>query len=211
MWEAVELYIDVAHLCARAGAGVTEKMQAARVCIAGAGGLGSNIALMLARSGIGALGIIDFDTVELSNLNRQAFDLRHLGMPKVEALAARIAEINPNVCVETHCETVCPENIERLFFGYSIVCEAFDRADQKSMLISSLGARFPDIRIISASGMGGYSSSNRIVTKRALHNVYLCGDFTSDMEEGMMAPRVMLCAAHQANMVMRLILGEDEP
>lgn len=201
---------DIKRMCARASAGVTEKMQKARVAIAGAGGLGSNLAILLARSGIGTLKIVDFDTVELSNLNRQAYDRRHLGMPKVEALASRIAEINPDVCVQTHCETVCGENIVHLFEGYAIVCEAFDRADQKSMLISELGARFPNTKIIGASGMGGYASSNGIYTKRVLRCLYLCGDFESDMEAGIMAPRVMLCAAHQANMVMRLILGEEE-
>lgn len=210
MWEVAELQEDVFQMCARASAGVTEKMQAARVAVAGAGGLGSNLALLLARSGIGTLCIVDFDTVELSNLNRQAYDRRHLGMPKAEALAARIAEINPDVCVQAHCERVCEENVSRLFGGYPIVCEAFDRADQKSMLISALGARFPDTKIVGASGMGGYGSSNSIHTRRVLRNLYLCGDFESDMEEGVMAPRVMLCAAQQANMVMRLILGEEE-
>lgn len=195
------------QLYTRATVGVPEKMKSARVAIAGAGGLGSNIALMLARSGIGELLLVDFDTVEVSNLNRQAFDTRHIGMKKVEALARRIQEINPYVQVKTHPIRVNEDNATSLFSGYPIVCEAFDQAEAKSMLISTIKNSMPDTFIVGASGMGGVGSSNEIKTQNPMQGVYLCGDFTSDMKEGVMAPRVTLCAAHQANMVMRLILG----
>ena len=201
----------VARMCARASAGVTERMQAARVAIAGAGGLGSNLALLLVRSGLGTLRIVDFDRVEYSNLNRQAYDLRHIGQEKVLALAQRAKEINPDVRVEAIRARVCEQNAAQLFSGFPIVCEAFDRAEEKSMLISTLGAQLPEVKLISASGMGGLGSANGIQTRRAMKNLYLCGDYVSDMAEGVMAPRVMLCAAQQANMVLRLIAGELEP
>ena len=201
----------VARMCARASAGVTERMQAARVAIAGAGGLGSNLALLLVRSGLGTLRIVDFDRVEYSNLNRQAYDLRHIGQEKVLALAQRAKEINPDVRIEAICARVNEQNAAQLFSGFSIVCEAFDRAEEKSMLISTLGAQLPEVKLISASGMGGLGSANGIQTRRAMKNLYLCGDYVSDMAEGVMAPRVMLCAAQQANMVLRLIAGELEP
>ena len=201
----------VARMCARASAGVTERMQAARVAIAGAGGLGSNLALLLVRSGLGTLRIVDFDRVEYSNLNRQAYDLRHIGQEKVLALAQRAKEINPDVRIEAICARVNEQNAAQLFSGFPIVCEAFDRAEEKSMLISTLGAQLPEVKLISASGMGGLGSANGIQTRRAMKNLYLCGDYVSDMAEGVMAPRVMLCAAQQANMVLRLIAGELEP
>ena len=201
----------VARMCARASAGVTERMQAARVAIAGAGGLGSNLALLLVRSGLGTLRIVDFDRVEYSNLNRQAYDLRHIGQEKVLALAQRAKEINPDVRIEAICARVNEQNAAQLFSGFPIVCEAFDRAEEKSMLISTLGAQLPEVKLISASGMGGLGSANGIQTRRAMKNLYLCGDYVSDMVEGVMAPRVMLCAAQQANMVLRLIAGELEP
>ena len=201
----------VARMCARASTGVTERMQAARVAIAGAGGLGSNLALLLVRSGLGTLRIVDFDRVEYSNLNRQAYDLRHIGQEKVLALAQRAKEINPDVRVEAICARVCELNAAQLFSGFPIVCEAFDRVEEKSMLISTLGAQLPEVKLISASGMGGLGSANGIQTRRAMKNLYLCGDYVSDMAEGVMAPRVMLCAAQQANMVLRLIAGELEP
>lgn len=201
----------VARMCARASAGITERMQAARVAIAGAGGLGSNLALLLVRSGLGTLRVVDFDRVEYSNLNRQAYDLRHIGQEKVLALAQRAKEINPDVRIEAICARVCEQNAAQLFSGFPIVCEAFDRAEEKSMLISTLGAQLPEVKLISASGMGGLSSANGIQTRRAMKNLYLCGDYVSDMAEGVMAPRVMLCAAQQANMVLRLIAGELEP
>lgn len=201
----------VARMCARASAGVTERMQAARVAIAGAGGLGSNLALLLVRSGLGTLRVVDFDRVEYSNLNRQAYDLRHIGQEKVLALAQRAKEINPDVRIEAICARVNEQNAAQLFSGFSIVCEAFDRAEEKSMLISTLGAQLPEVKLISASGMGGLGSANGIQTRRAMKNLYLCGDYVSDMAEGVMAPRVMLCAAQQANMVLRLIAGKLEP
>ena len=201
----------VARMCARASAGVTERMQAARVAIAGAGGLGSNLALLLVRSGLGTLRVVDFDRVEYSNLNRQAYDLRHIGQEKVLALAQRAKEINPDVRIEAICARVNEQNAAQLFSGFSIVCEAFDRAEEKSMLISTLSAQLPEVKLISASGMGGLGSANGIQTRRAMKNLYLCGDYVSDMAEGVMAPRVMLCAAQQANMVLRLIAGKLEP
>ena len=113
----------------------------ARVAVAGLGGLGSNIAVMLARSGIGKLLLVDFDVVDVTNLNRQMYFIPQLGRPKTEALAELLVQINPYTEYETVCTKVTPENVKELFSEYPIVCEAFDRPDQKAMLVT--GASHP--------------------------------------------------------------------
>lgn len=191
---------------------VYEKFKSARVCIAGLGGLGSNITLMLARSGIGRLKLMDFDVVDITNLNRQAYRIEHIGQPKTEALKKMIGEINPYTLVETVQCKVTEENIQQLFQGETFVCEAFDNPQDKAMLVNYLLEHQPDTKICSGSGMAGYGSSNRIVTTHPMRQLYLCGDGVSDAYEGMglLSPRVSICAAHQANMMLRLILGEEE-
>lgn len=109
-----------------------EKFSNARVAVAGLGGLGSNIAVMLARSGIGHLLLVDFDTVDVTNLNRQMYMIPHLGRPKAEALPDILCQINPYLEYESVCVKVTPENVKQLFEMYPIVCEAFDKPDQKS-------------------------------------------------------------------------------
>lgn len=191
---------------------VYEKFKKARVCIAGLGGLGSNIALMLARSGIGTLKLIDFDVVDITNLNRQAYRIEHISMPKTKAIKSMIAEINPYIRVETHQEKVTEENIQALLKGETLVCEAFDNPRYKAMLINYLLESQPETMVVAASGMAGIGSSNDICTKRRMEHLYVCGDGESDAYAGMglLAPRVSICAGHQANMLLRLILGEQK-
>jgi sulfur carrier protein ThiS adenylyltransferase len=191
---------------------VHNKVKKAKVGIAGLGGLGSNIAVMLARIGVGHLRLIDFDIVEPSNLNRQSYYVRHLGLPKALALKEQIEEINPFIKIETHIVRITPENVTELFEDCDVICEAFDRADQKSMLINTALSELPDCKIVSGSGMAGYDSSNLIQTRRRLNRLYLCGDLENEatVGKGLMAPRVQICAGHQANMILRLLVGEEE-
>lgn len=186
------------------------KMKAARVAVAGLGGLGSRIALDLARTGIGFLHLIDFDVVEPSNLNRQQYRISHLGMKKTEALEQEIREINPFVQVKTECIRVDQDNVARLFWEDDIVCEAFDDPEAKALLVDVVLGEYHDKTIVAASGMAGYGSANEIRTQKAFGRLYICGDFQSDAakENGMMAPRVAICAGHQTNMIVRLIMGE---
>lgn len=187
---------------------IRNKLRNARVAIAGLGGLGSNIAVMLARSGIGHMLLVDFDTVDTTNLNRQAYGISHLGMKKTDAIRAVLADINPYLNVETQCLKVTPENAVQLFQNYPILCEAFDQPDQKAMLIASVLRNCPNTTIISGNGMAGYGPSNDIQTKHPVKRLYVCGDSTTDVEAGigLMAPRVAICAGHQANKVIQLIL-----
>ena len=191
--------------------GIFEKLKKAKVCILGLGGLGSNVAVLLARSGIGYLKLVDFDIVEASNLNRQQYRISHIGLKKTEAMKTIIKEINPFVEVETLDIKVDRKNIYSIIGDIEIVVEAFDSAETKAMTIEELLINKNKI-VVSASGMAGLGSANEIVTKKIKDNFYLVGDNYSDYEEysGIMSTRVILCAAHQANMVLRLILGEKE-
>ena len=189
--------------------GVSKKIKETRVCILGLGGLGSNVAILLARAGIGYLKLVDFDIVEASNLNRQQYRISHIGLKKTEAIKTIIKEINPFVEVDTLDIKVNRENIHSIVGDIEIVVEAFDRAEIKAMTIEELLTNKNKI-VVSASGMSGLGSANEIITRKVRNNFYLIGDNYSDYEEylGIMSTRVMLCAAHQANMVLRLILGE---
>ena len=188
---------------------IYEKLKKSRVAVAGLGGIGSHIAVMLARTGIGHLCLVDFDVVDISNLNRQAYGYEHLGMKKTDALKEIILGINPYLEIETKSMKVTEENAAMLFGQYNYVCEAFDRADQKAMLVNTVLENCQTTTIIACSGMAGYGSSNQIVSKKVMNRLYVSGDFTTDIGEGIgiMAPRVTICAGHQANTVVRLILG----
>ena len=191
---------------------VYEKLRSARVAIAGLGGLGSNIAVSLTRAGVGELLLVDFDRVEISNLNRQQYDIGDLGRLKTEALQERLLKINPYITLKTSTIRVDATNAAEIFGSYRIVCEAFDKAAAKAMLINTLLAQCPHTHIVSGSGMAGYLSANMITTRRIFERLYLCGDGVTDMADanGLMAPRVAVCANHEANMALRLILGSTD-
>ena len=189
--------------------GISKKLKKTRVCILGLGGLGSNVVVLLARSGIGFLKLVDFDTIEASNLNRQQYRISHIGLKKTEAMKSIIREINPFVEVDILDIKVDRENIYSIVGDIEIIVEAFDRAETKAMTLEELLTDKNKI-VVSASGMAGLGSANEIVTRKIKDNFYLIGDNYSDYEEysGIMSTRVMICAAHQANMVLRLILEE---
>ena len=185
-----------------------EKLRGAKVAVAGIGGLGSNIAVMLARSGIGHLFLVDFDVVDVTNLNRQMYFISHLGLPKTEALPQILYQINPYLTCESVRIKVMPENVRELFKEYPIVCEAFDKPDQKAMLVRELLMQCPETIVVSGNGMAGYGDSNDICTRQKMRRLYVCGDQKTDVGGGigLMAPRVAACAAHEANKVIQLIM-----
>ena len=191
----------------------TQKLlSAGNVAIAGLGGLGSNVAYALARIGVGHLHLIDFDVVDITNLNRQQYFMEHIGMYKTDALKSLLLKINPYLDIRTDCVKVTDDNLQELFADAAIVCEAFDNPEAKAMLVNGILEHFPEKKLVSATGMAGYGSSNTIITKRIMKNFYLCGDGVTAPTYGheLMAPRVAICAAHEANMITRLILGEEE-
>lgn len=182
------------------------------VAIAGAGGLGSNVAIMLARSGVTPLFIVDFDRVDISNLNRQYYTKKDVGCYKVEALKRHIEEIDPTIEVHIQVTKVTEENVVELFKDYPIVCEAFDCPENKAMLVSQIMSHTRETIVVSGSGMGGYDSANEMKTERRMKRLYICGDNKTGLETGyeMYAPRVAICAGHQANMILRLLHKIEE-
>lgn len=182
------------------------------VAIAGLGGLGSHVAIALARMGVGHIHIVDYDIVDITNLNRQQYFLKHIGMYKTEALKQQILDINPYIDVCTDCIKVTEQNIKQLFHNNDIICEAFDNAESKAMLVNGILEYFPEKKLVAASGLAGYESSNIIHTRRVSKNFYLCGDEVTEISKQnvLTAPRAGLCACHQSNMIIRLLLGEEQ-
>ena len=209
MLEAAEIY---KALCQRHTAEKQEKLKNARVAVAGLGGLGSHVSIALARLGVGHLRLIDYDVVDITNIFRQCYLLRHIGQYKTDCLKTQIAEINPYIKVETVTKKITQENVMDLVGDSDIVCEALDRKESKAMLINDIMEHCEDKIVVAGSGMAGTDSANRIVTRKITPRFYVCGDGVSALEDGLqlMAPRVALCAMHEANMIMRLLLGEPE-
>lgn len=195
---------------ARHGAALQSRFSSATVAICGLGGLGSNIAIALARAGIGRLILIDFDKVDIANLNRQQYAANQVGLYKTQALAANLLAIAPYVETVAHTQRLTPGNLHPLLQEADVICEAFDVAEEKAMLVNGVLEQLPQKYLVAASGMAGLGEANRIKTRRIASRFYLCGDGVSDAGDGLglVAPRVMLCAAHQAHVVLRILAGE---
>ena len=197
-------------LIARHGAELHARLSNATVAICGLGGLGSNIAIALARAGVGHLHLIDFDRVDISNLNRQQYFVRQLGQFKTEALRENLLAIAPYLQVELSTVRLTEENVPTLLADADIICEAFDKAEAKAMLVNSVLEHFPDKWLVSGNGMAGKDSANLIRTRRLGRHFILCGDGVSDVETSgtLFSARVMACAAHEALAVIRIIAGD---
>ena len=182
------------------------------VAICGLGGLGSNIAISLARAGVGQLILCDYDRVDITNLHRQQYKADQIGMYKTVVLAENLKEIAPYVSVEIHTERITEDNALTLLRSADIICEAFDDAECKAMLTNTVLSELPDKYLVDASGMAGMATTNSIKTRRITSKFYLCGDETSEVSDGigLVAPRVALCAAHQAHTVLRIIAKQFE-
>ena len=200
-------------LSERHGAELQKKISAARVAVCGLGGLGSNIAIALARAGVGHLYLIDFDRVDITNLNRQQYFVRQLGLLKTDALQETLTDIAPYCDITTNSVKITEDNFAQLLEKEDIICEAFDCSEAKAMLVNGVLERFPEKYLLSSSGMAGFGSANTIVTRHVFQHFYLCGDGMSDVNDGigLVSSRVLACAAHEAHMVIRILAGEIEP
>ena len=199
-------------LIARHGLELHKRFSTATVAVCGLGGLGSNIAIALARAGIGKLLLIDFDRVDITNLHRQQYKANQIGRYKAEALAENLSEIAPYTEIQNVTAKITEENFAGLLKDADLVCEAFDNAESKAMIVNGVLEQLTDCYLVTASGMAGMDTPNTIKTRRIMKRFYLCGDEVSDVADtiGMVAPRVMLCAAHQAHTVLRILAGEYE-
>ncbi|MHB1135296.1 MAG: sulfur carrier protein ThiS adenylyltransferase ThiF [Coriobacteriia bacterium] len=189
------------------------RLRTCTVAIIGCGGLGSNVAEMLVRSGVGRLTLADFDTVDERNLNRQFFFRDQIGMRKVVALAENLQRIRSDVRLDLVAERATQENLIGLVRGACAIVEAVDDSDVKAMILNTCLTELPDVPLVTASGLAGYGSTNAIVTERMAENLYVVGDLTSDVRDGhpLFASRVMAAAAAQAHAVVRVLLGYPEP
>ncbi|MTI81594.1 MAG: sulfur carrier protein ThiS adenylyltransferase ThiF [Firmicutes bacterium] len=183
------------------------QIESVKVGIAGAGGLGSNIAQCLVRSGFTQMVLVDFDKVDYTNLNRQFYFLKQVGEPKVEALKKNLQQINPDVSISAVKEKLDESNIKEVFADCQVVVEAFDNARCKRILVES----FVNSKklIVSASGIAGWGNSDVIKVRRIKENFYIVGDMVSEVAENCppVSPRVNVVAAKQADVVLNWVLN----
>ena len=188
---------------------IKQKLALKTVGIAGAGGLGSNCAVALARVGIGKLIIADFDTIVESNLNRQYFFYDQIGQKKVFAVRDNIKKINPYTIVECHDVMLDPDKIIELYSNCDVIVEAFDFAEAKQMIIETVLEKLPKTPLVTGNGLAGWGFNNLIRTQKIV-DLYVCGDQYLETSEEMppLAPRVGIVANMQANQVLEILLGE---
>jgi sulfur carrier protein ThiS adenylyltransferase len=184
-----------------------------RVGIAGAGGLGSNCAVALARTGVGTIVISDFDVIEPANLNRQYYFISQVGMMKTTALKENIARINPDTVVIAHTEKLNRINIPLIFAGCDVVVEAFDKDEMKEMLIETVQQKMPGIPVIIASGLAGWGKNDTIRYRKIDDTLFVCGDESTAAGDDLppLAPRVGIVANMQANTVLDILMQKTKP
>lgn len=185
------------------------RIRSVRVGVAGAGGLGSNCAQLLVRSGFRDFVIVDGDTIEASNLNRQFYFSHQIGQSKAHALRDNLLAINPALCLRAVVDTVTPRNVRELFADRQVVIEAFDTPQAKAMLVAGCLGR--DVFLVAASGLAGCGNADAIATHRLRDNFFLVGDLTSGIgpDRPPLAPRVAVAAAKQADLVLSFALGRQ--
>ncbi len=112
-----------------------EKLKRAKVIIAGSGGLGSPAAIYLAVAGVGTIGIVDYDRVELSNLNRQILHWdKDIGRSKVDSAVEKLSQLNQGVKIEAIEETINEANISRLVAGFDLIVDGLDSLPTRYLL-----------------------------------------------------------------------------
>ena len=198
-------------LIERHGAARQEKFSRGRVAICGLGGLGSRVAELLTRAGVGYLRLIDFDRLEATNLNRQWYFMEQLGRYKAEALADNLRRITPYAELDVHTVRITEDNLASLLADVDVIVEAFDNATCKAMLVNGVREQFPRCHLVAASGMAGFASANAMRVRRLSENFYLCGDGRSaaDAGDGLYGARVNICSAQEALVVLQLLSGES--
>lgn len=198
-------------LIERHGAARQEKFSRGRVAICGLGGLGSRVAELLTRAGVGYLRLIDFDRLEATNLNRQWYFMEQLGRYKAEALADNLRRITPYAELDVHTVRITEDNLASILADVDVIVEAFDNATCKAMLVNGVREQFPRCHLVAASGMAGFASANAMRVRRLSDNFYLCGDGRSAAEagDGLYGARVNICSAQEALVVLQLLAGES--
>jgi sulfur carrier protein ThiS adenylyltransferase len=182
------------------------RVRRTRVGLAGAGGLGSNIAVCLVRSGFRDFEIVDFDLIEMKNLNRQYYFLDEVGQPKAATLAARLNKINPRASVRARQVRLHAGNINDYFQDRDIIFEAFDGAGSKALLLESFAESGK--LLVFGNGLAGLSNENEIKIKKVRQNIFMVGDGVSGVgsDKPPLAPRVVACASLMAACALEALL-----
>ena len=183
-------------------------LESVRIGIAGVGGLGSNCAMHLVRSGVKHLTIVDFDVVNESNLNRQFFFRDQIGQKKVEAIKANLLRIEPDADIRAVDIRLDASSAREVFADCDIVVEAFDVVDAKVLLVSSFASSGK--MLVTASGLAGWGRSNEMRVRK-MGNIVAIGDGETAVGENAApaSPRVGIAAAMQANSVVAILLGKE--
>lgn len=173
-----------------------------KVGIAGVGGIGSNVAVHLIRAGCTCLKFVDFDRVEISNLNRQFYFVDQIGRYKVDMLKENLLRIEPNAAIETARLRLTPENMLKTFKDCQLLVEGFDEQQSKKVLVETFADQ--DIPIISASGIAG--SDIDTIRVHQLGNCTIIGDFRTDFRSGKLyGPKIAVIAAMMADCVLKMV------
>ena len=188
---------------------IQQRLSNVKIGIAGCGGLGSNCASSLVRVGVRNLVIADFDVIVESNLNRQFFFFHQIGQKKVTTLKENLLLINPYCQIEAHDIKLTPDDICRLYYNCDIIVEAFDKSDQKKILIETVLSNFPEKKIIAASGLAGWGNFENIKIQR-YDPLIICGDMESEVSDNLppIAPRVNIVSNLQADIIITEILSD---
>lgn len=170
-----------------------------RIGIAGAGGIGSNVAFQLVRGGVRHLKIVDFDRIETSNLNRQFYFADQVGLPKAATLAQNLTRIDPAVHVEVIQLRLDAGNMAHTFSDADVVVEGFDGAQDKKVLLETFAGS--QKLVVSASGVAGLGLD--AITTRTVDNCHIVGDFTSVAgTDNLYAPKVIMVASIMSQIVL---------
>jgi sulfur carrier protein ThiS adenylyltransferase len=182
-----------------------------RVGIAGAGGLGSNCAVALTRTGIGSIVIADRDVIEPANLNRQYYFSDQIGMRKTDALKSNLLRINPDLEISAHYVLLDPHNTFSIFSDCDVIVEALDDAAMKEMLVTTVLTKMPGIPMVIGSGMAGWGNSDLLRCRKVDDFLYVCGDESSEASEENppLAPRVCIVANMQADAVVGILMNKQ--
>ena len=185
------------------------RIQSTAVGIAGLGGLGSNCAACLVRSGFRKFVLADFDKVENGNLNRQFYFLDQVGFNKADCLKANLLRINPDLDITLVRQKISVDNAAAVFADCDVVVEAFDRAESKRFMAEVF--LHSGKLLVSASGLAGWGDSDALCTRRIKDNFFLIGDSRSEATKALppCAPRVSIAAAKEADVILSWVLGQE--
>lgn len=188
----------------------TDRCYASLIGIVGAGGLGSNLAVILCRLGFTRLVVADFDLVEPSNLNRQIYHYDQVGLPKVEGLERIVASVLPEIDLKTHFIRISRDNIAQYFENCAVVADCTDLAQNKSQIVEAVLTILP-CPVVSVSGIGGRLTSDKLQCERKFGDrLWVIGDRRSSDGIGVAAPAVLATAAAMAEVVYDICRDQQE-